>query len=171
MPNASRPATAGLVLVAVLLLAGCEDPRYLDPPASLTVSDLVGTWETHYSETRLDRIEIRQDGAFKQTYKKSGEPDYVWETPWNEWRLERLRDGLVRVHLEGAAWWMLAPPYRRGGHFHDPYTQELTFIQNELVLHVRMDSKGELLLHHLWISVDSGFALIGGEVEVFRRVD
>jgi hypothetical protein len=42
---------------------------------------------------------------------------------------------------------------------------------DELVLEVRQTSRGELLLHHLWLTGDRGFALIGGQSELYQRVN
>lgn len=98
-------ATRARVPEKVERLVGSEPP-----PATFRKTDLVGTWEGHYGGYAgygqgLDRLILRADGTFKQIYEieKQG---YVYETPWNEWWMERFPDGRVRVHLEGARYYV-----------------------------------------------------------------
>ena len=109
---------------------------------------------------------------------------YVYETPWSRWSLERVPDGRIKIHLQGARYYLagkevgelegLTAPtrYDAGGEakwFYDPFGEELTHMVKELALNVR-SVRGELILHHMWTSGDGGFALFGGEVETFRRL-
>lgn len=176
-------AMALSVLVSLVPVT-CQAP-YSNPPATFQDSDLVGTWETRYGGA-VDRLIIRADGTFKQIYR---EGTYVYETPWNRWWTERLPNGRVRVHLEGARFYIIEgiesaeqegmyPPYppaglrRRPRAFKDPFGGELLEMVGELTLNVRRLSSGELILHHMWIPGDgAAFAIIGGEREMFRRVD
>lgn len=161
-----------LVLVAGIiayLVSACTASSFADPPPDLETADLVGIWETHYSKQSTDRLELRADGTFRQTYADSGET-YAFETPWNAWRLQRLPGGLVRVHLDGARYFPESPAQEAYG-FYDPFANELLRPIKELILNVRVNMEGELVLHHMWIGTDRGFALFGGEKEYFRRVD
>lgn len=75
------------------------------PPATFQETDLVGTWEGHYgSPWGTDRLIIRENGTFRQIY--INEKGYIYETSWNKWWVERLPDGRVRVHLEGARYYL-----------------------------------------------------------------
>jgi hypothetical protein len=55
--------------------------------------------------------------------------------------------------------------------FFDPFAEELVLMVGELILHVRTDSSGELLLHHVWTHHEGGFVISGCSREQFRRVD
>jgi len=183
------------VVLAVLILltaSACEGP-YSNPSSTFQDSDLVGTWEAHYVARDADRLILRADGTFKQVYEDHTVEDYIYETPWNEWGVEHFPDGRVQLHLQGARYYnasirlaerdgmsapgpedepdfwgeMGPPPFA----FYDPIAKEALYMVRELVLNVRSDSSGELLLLHMWISSDRGFALIGGETKVFRRIE
>jgi hypothetical protein len=41
---------------------------------------------------------------------------------------------------------------------------------HKLVLNVRIDSRGRLVLYQMWTQFDCCFALFGGERDVFRKV-
>ena len=146
-----------------------------EPPlATFRETDLVGTWEGHYGGYAgygqgLDRLILRADGTFKQIYKieKQG---YVYETPWNKWWVERFPDGRVRVHLEGARYYVdgieIAErdgllPAGFGGppahHFYDPFAEgqeKWVEMIRKLILNVRRVSSGELVLAHMSGSSD-----------------
>ncbi|HUW95932.1 MAG TPA: hypothetical protein VMW58_09090 [Anaerolineae bacterium] len=155
----------------------------------------MGTWETRYAgwpAGDLDRLILRGDGAFRQVYENYILKDYVYQTQWEEWWLERFPDGRVRVHLEGARYYASGitiaeleglgipcptsqpgctgeprlPPHS----FYDPFAREYLYMEGELVLNVRVDSTGEFLLHHMWYHSDGGFAIADCEGEQFRRV-
>jgi len=170
----SRWAIAFLTCTVLLLLSGCEVLRcragFSPPPLDLDEADLVGVWELPYGQYGVERLQLRADGTFKQVYEQCYEEDYFFETPWNQWWLERLPDGLVRVRLQGARYF-LAGVGRQAGTLYDPFTRELIHPINELVLTVRSDCDDKLILHHMWTSGDRGFVIFGGESEFFRRVD
>jgi len=143
-------------------------------------------WET--KNAGVDRLIIRADGTFKQTYRQG---DYVYETPWKEWRVERFSAGRIRLHLQGARNYSVSITLaeREGlGHpcpeefpdchwasepypYYDPIAQEDVDMVGKLVLNVRSDSSGELLLLHMWKTGDQGFPIIGGGIELFRRIE
>ena len=52
----------------------------------------------------------------------------------------------------------------------DPIAREFVQMVEELVLNVRTDSTGELILLHMRMSSAEGFPIIGGGTEEFRRV-
>jgi len=183
---------AAIVWMCISLTIAQCGTQFSAPPASLQESDLLGTWQTSYWRSGVDTLIIRKDGTFKQIYRSMREKDYVYETPWNKWWLERLSDGRVRLHLDGARFYIAGigfaeqeglhapcpdywPDCRMGEQppafgFYDPYGEEFVEMVEELVLNVRCDSSGKIVLHHMWDSSDRGFALFGGEKEVFLRV-
>jgi hypothetical protein len=209
----ARPSLAGLAVVLLVTASACVCPRplapyypfasaicleapYSPPPSTFQDSDLVGTWETRYTgwpAGDIDRLTFREDGTFRQVYQNFRLKDYVYETQWSEWWLERFPDGRVRVHLQGARYYASGitiaeleglgmpcptsqpgctgeprlPPYP----FFDPFAREYLHMERELVLNVRVDSAGELLLHHMWFHSDRGFAVAGCEADHFRRVE
>lgn len=180
-----------LPVLVLLMAASCREAPYSNPPSTFQNSDLANTWEVRYGERGIDRLILKQDGTFKQIYQDYTEEDYVYETSWNEWWVERSSNGKVLVHLQGARYYLAGiriaeldgmgnpcpeeSPDCYSGHnprsFYDPIADDTIHMVKELVLNVRSDSSGDLLLHHMWISSDRGFALIGGEREEFRRVD
>lgn len=189
MKRSKRLAAVLSVLVLMMTAAQCgvqSGGPFSNPPLAFQKSDLAGTWETKYAG--VDRLIIKADGTFKQTYR---EEDYVYETPWNEWWVERFPDGRVRLHLQGARNYNVSITLaeRDGLHhacpeeypdcewasepygYYDPIGHEFVEMVNKLVLNVRSDSSGELLLLHMWKSGTQGFAIIGGEGEVFRRIE
>jgi hypothetical protein len=166
----NRLVLALLVGIIVFLVSACSTASsFEDPPPDLETADLAGIWETHYSRQSTDRLELRADGTFRQTYADSGE-NYAFETRWNAWRLQRLSDGLIRVHLKGARYFPDTPAQQAYG-LYDPFAKETLRPINELVLSVRVDLEGELVLHHMWTTSDRGFALFGGEKLYFVRID
>ncbi len=184
------PAFALLMMQLCCCMPG--DISYSNPPPTFQDTDLVGVWEAHYG-IGIDNLTIRADGTFKQVYRDYTVEGYVYETSWNKWWVERFSDGRVWVHLQGARYYldgiMMAeldgkdypgpedqpdfwgktgpPPFP----FYDPFGKRPLYMVGELVLNVRCDSSGEIILHHMWTSSDRGFAIIGGDVEVFRRVE
>lgn len=176
-------------IVLILAVPSACNATFDNPPVDLQTSDLVGTWETRYGGGRVDRILIREDGTYKQIYYDKRN-NYSWETPWNKWSLEKLPDGNMRLHLQGGRYFLagievaerdgLGPPctaeYPNCGWdlspelFYDPFEEQLIEMVNELALNIRMVSS-ELILHHVWTSGDRGFAIFGGEQEIYRRVN
>jgi hypothetical protein len=182
---------AGILLaIALPLTSGCKAP-YSNPSETFKDNDLVGMWEGHYGDWGFDRLNIRPDGTFKQVYQDNTAKGYMYETPWNKWWVERFSDGRARLHLQGARYYLygirraelngmdppcsLLPPNCLVGEepqpasFYDPIAQESVKMIKELVLNVRSDS-GKIILMHMWIDSDGGFAMIGGEREEFRRL-
>ena len=149
--------------------SGWDD--FADPPAELEGTDLVGLWETSYGRYSRDRLELRADGTFKQRYEVDtpAEEPYVFETPWNEWHLEHLSDGRVRLHLAGARYFAAGRPPK--GRLWDPFAWEEVLPKRYLVLNVRVLNGFEYVLYHMWTTHDRGFSLFGGESLFFRRRD
>ena len=171
----------------------CVEAPYSPPSSSFVLSDIAGTWEARY-HPGVDTLHIREDGTFRQLYVHDDYwRHYEYETPWNEWWSERLPDDIMRIHLPGARYYLRgigigereafsAPcpagtPRSRGAScsaahsFVDPFTRELVVMPRELVLTVRVDSSGELLLHHMFYSLDEGFGLSGCHSYQFRRFE
>lgn len=164
--------------------AMCREAPYSPPPETFQEAHLVGTWETSYWRDSLDSLTFREDGTFKQVFSYPSRGNYRYETPWNDWSLEVLPDGAVQVHLDGARYYPdgIKTAERDGRQswgdpdpspmpFFDPFVEELVFMLGELVLHVRVDSSGRLLLHHLWTHHEGGFVVSGCERGQFRRVE
>jgi hypothetical protein len=171
-------AGSGLVCVSPFRsLRMCLQAPYSPPPATVGEIDLVGTWEAHYGRS-VDRLMLSPDGTFKQVYTSGYVEGYVYETGWNSWGVQRLGDGRVRVRLEGARFYPdgIAVAEEGGwGHgtqsFYDPITVRPVDMDGRLVLNVRVDPGGELILYHMWSTGDQGFAMTGCEMDFFRRVE
>ncbi|OGO40819.1 MAG: hypothetical protein A2W36_05860 [Chloroflexi bacterium RBG_16_58_14] len=177
-------------LIPILFLATACGVSFENPPDNLQESDLVGVWEAHYGSRGTDWMIIRADGTYQQIYDNSRE-DYFYKSPRNKWWLERLTNGLIRIHLSGGRYYLagidigereglgpVCPPddpdcfwENQPEVFYDPFAKESIEMVGELVLNVQLDKNGNLILHHMWTSSDSGFAIIGGEEEIFRLVD
>jgi len=177
MAREDKKLSVFLVFIVMLMLMACG-VSYSNPLEAFHDLDLVGTWEAHYWKDVVDQLIIREDGLFKQIYRDG--TGYVYETPWNEWWVEHFPDGRVRLHLKGARYYRegisiaeedgMLPGSNWPRFFYDPFADESIDMVRKLILNVQTDSSGELILHHMWISSDRGFALIGGEMEVFRRI-
>jgi len=173
---------SSVVLVVLVLgrpvesLRLCMQAPYLSPPATFEDEDLVGTWRAHYDNS-VDTLILKADGTFKQIYEDRYDADYVYETLWNQWRVERYPDGRVRVYLRGARFYeegtRVAEEYGyfRDWRFYDQVAEEVVTMPDTLVLNVRVDSSGQPLLLHLWSIGDEGFGLFGCERNIFRRVE
>lgn len=161
----------------------CLEAPYSPPGPTFQDSELVGTWETEYGRS-VDRVTLAADHTFEQLYEDGYAPEYVYHSPPGKWWVEYLQDGEIRLHLEGARYYpaglgiaeregleSYGQPHPPPMPFFDPFAQEGVFMVGELVLQVRTDSSGELLLHHLWMHHDRGFAIAGCQRLQFRRVD
>jgi hypothetical protein len=171
----------------------CLEAPYSPPASALQESDLVGTWEARY-RGGVDTLTIRDEDTFKQVYRDQYEAEYLYETAWNEWWLERRADGRVRIHLQGARYYprgirtaeldgLGAPtcptsspgctgkPFPLPYPFVDPFTRDRVDMVQELVLNIRVDSAGQLLLHHMFYHGDEGFVISGCGSYHFRRVE
>ena len=170
----------------------CVEAPYSSPSSSFVESDLAGVWEARY-QPGLDTLHIRGDGTYKQVYVHDDYwRHYVYETTWDEWWLERLPDGIMHIHLRGGRYYLRgigvgerdafsAPcstgtprgsgePCSATQPLVDPFTRELVVAPGELVLTVRVDSSGDLLLHHMFHSLEEGFLLSGCQSYQFRRL-
>lgn len=170
----------------------CSEAPFSSPEPGFEQSDLVGTWEARYG-SRVDTVILKGDGTFKQVYRDATARDYVYETPWKEWRLERFPDGRIRLHLQGARYYIRGitigelrgitgggadkdvHPTREPGAlpypFYDPFGREHLHMVGELILTVRVDSSAEFLLHHMTYSSEEGFGMIGCQTKHFRRIE
>lgn len=172
-----------------LVLSGCGAP-YLNPSDTFRGADLVGTWKLSLPGGSVDHLILRADGTFQQIYQDGAQRDYLFESPRSPWWTERRSDGSLRLHLKGARYYLdETETAERNGRgrcsstlpgcqldqepypFYDPFAGETVYMLDELVLEVRQTSRGELLLHHLWLTGDRGFALIDGQSEIYRRVN
>ena len=154
----------------------CVQAPYLPPPATFEDEDLVGTWRARYDDS-VDTLILKANGTFKQIYEDSYDEDYVYETPWNEWRVERYRDGRARVYLEGARFYEQGPMIAEEGGcyrdwtFYDQVADEFVTMPDMLVLNLRVDSPGEPLLLHLSCTWGETYALLDCERSIFRLVE
>lgn len=164
----------------------CAEAPFSPPAPELEESDLVGTWETHYNnDVDVDRLILKSDGTFKQIYEERVAHVlrlYSYETPWNHWWVEPFPDGRAQVHLEGARYFYAGKtiadlegmgfgPEPLPWLFHDPFGDEYLEMVGELILNVRIDSKGQLLLHHMSPGSDGDFSMTGCQTSHFRRVE
>ena len=170
-----------------------QEAPFDNPPSSLAEIDLIGSWVTKYGgwAERTDKIVLGSGGKYKQTYIENGE--YIFESQWNDWWIEVLPDGRQHLHLENGKYFlggvafsekmegMVLPckendsaceenPITITWPLYDWIGNEFIEYSSELILNIRVDSSNELILLHLWTSTDRGWAIFGGEVEIFRRV-
>ena len=145
-------AIALFVLVAFMLMVNACSINPTNPSPSLKVSDLEGVWATHYSPGTTDRIIINSDGTFQQVFEDSHE-EYLFDSGWSQWTLEKLPNGTVRLHLHGGHYYLdgisLAETNGRKNpdhpclgedctwgleprSFYDPFTDELVQMVDEL---------------------------------------
>lgn len=175
-----QPSILLIILVLVMLIASCttDISKSSNPPETLQEFDLVGTWMANYGSYRgIDRLVLREDGLFQQTYENPRD-GYVFQTSWNQWRLDHLADGRVRIYLKGARYyaggepggeliatepWTFCDPFAERG---DDWTKWDINMIGKLVLNVRLLPSGELVLYHMWPGcADSAFL----DKEVFHK--
>lgn len=157
----SRVMRSILLVLLIGVASSCDllpTPEKLcdNPPSDFREADLVGTWEVEYGNQGIDRLVIKADGTFKQTYRDYGEQGYVYETSWNEWRVKRFSDGRVRLFLEGARYYdagITTAEYLEVGASAcwDPFVEKFVSMERRLVLNVRAcdDVPGGLILKHM----------------------
>lgn len=168
-----------LWLGALLTLPACSgETPYTNPPPSLRISDIAGTWEGRYG-SGLDTLIIGRTGNFRQIYQDRHTPEHSYETDWKEGYLEILGDGRARLHLPGARYYpggpdvaerdgMSAPcPERQpdcwgGGppppyDFWDPIGQDFCYMRGELILNVQRTRTGDLVLLQMLEGSDGGW--------------
>ncbi len=162
-----------LVVGLLALVVGFCRPEwpYSNPPPSLRVEDLVGTWQEHYLAYGTDILVLRADGTFQQTYKDGS---YVYQTLPHPWTVERFADGRVRLHLQGARYYAagIAMGESDRSWFYDPIAGESVKMAGDLVLNVQISARGETALVHMVGSADEGWIILvlGLRAERFRRV-
>jgi len=186
-----RSRNFSVVILAVLLvfvLNSCGAP-WTNPGDSFRDDDLVGTWRASYPGGGVDLLIMAANTTFQQEYRDGVQKAYVFKSPTDKWWTERLPDGLLRLHLQGARYYEIGIEFaeqngrgwcsstevdcRRDQEpypFYDPFAHATVYMLDELVLEIRQTSRGELILHHLSTNVDGGFALIGGESDIYQRV-
>lgn len=193
MKALSWPRGIVLLLIVLASSACAGETPYSNPPDTLQESDLAGTWNCQYTK-RDDTIILRADGTFMQVYHDNIEKDYVFETPWNEWWLERSPVGWVRLHLQGARYYPSGirwaelegryPPCpteepgcgggeeRPARAYFDPLTGDPLDMLGELVLSVQATRTGDIVLLHMLDNADAGaISLFEGRAQGFRRVE
>jgi hypothetical protein len=158
---------------------------FADPSQSFAKTDLVGVWETHYAEG-FEKLEIKTDNTFRQIYFSNNAENNLFTE--GTWRIEEFSDGRKRIHLVGAHYFLAGwgfslnnglipcgdkcdtsitqPPF----FYYDPIAGEQITQVGELILNIRMRPDGKLIMMHMWQSSDQGFALFGGNQEVFTKV-
>ena len=164
-----RLLTVKFGFILVLLLCSCTAP-YPKPPKDLMKDDLLGIWEAHYSLRAVDQLVLRRDD-FSQKYQDKDEAGYNFEQSGNEWTMKHFPDGRVQIWLERGKYFRLGYNLSKKLPIYNPFTEEFEDVATQLILEVRTDSAGNLILHHLFLDADQGFALIGGERQYFRKVD
>lgn len=160
---------ACLFALICILLAGCG-LSYQNPPKSLEKTDLIGTWEVSYDEWGKDSIALGID-SFTQKYQDSLGQGHTYEFTGHQWQLERLPQGLVRIHLQGAKYFRLGVDFSNQSYLYDSFANETLTIQGELVLEVRVTQANEFVLYHLTTDADAGgVSLFGNSANFFRKV-
>lgn len=157
------------VIVITHLFGGCVSP-YLSPSNVLKTDDLVGLWQIDYGCGR-EQLTLRKDGTFLQDYqaKCQNERSFRFESD-KKWWIETPSPGFIRLWLPGARYLALGSQWQGATCCTDHFTGEHLFLEDELVLHVRMDASNRLLLHHLSIDADGGFPLFSDGL-VYRKIE
>lgn len=125
-----------------------------------------------YGSWGEEQLTLRADGSFEQAYQGLGARDepYRFKSK-TRWSIEPLAGGFYRLHLPGLRYNV----YGLNGQkervmYYDPFVNKAVKMENELILHVRQDASGQLILHHLFLGADEGFPIFGAESLIFRRV-
>jgi len=104
---------------------------------------------------------------------------YRYETPWNEWWIEPREDGEAWLHLQGGRYYVGGAKWGEQEGlvcynddctrssprvFLDPVSDGLTRMVGELILVIREDARGNMILVHMCTSQD------GCEYDYFSRI-
>jgi len=171
----------------------CLQLPYRAPPSPFTESHLAGIWQDTYPDGGIERLTFSENGTFEQIFRGAGEEDSIEHAISGRWWLEHLPDGGVRAHLQGAWYYpqqMVVPDLEAAAEscppddtmcrhrylewpyaFFDPISNQPITMAGALVLSVRADLSGELLLHHMRTSSTQLIAIPDCRAEHFRRVD
>lgn len=182
----------GIYLVVILIIGitvtACSKTS-THPSANIQMSDLEGEWQAQYGSGVTDKLILRSDGTFREVFEDV-KKNYVFDSGWNNWTIEKSSKELARLRfqagryylegitlaetngrknpkspcLDGDCSWGLEPRI-----FYDPFSDEVVNMVDELLLVPLIDSNGKIILHHIWTSSDRGFALIGGDKEIFHE--
>jgi len=170
-------ATA-MAIVTLVQLSRCTanwEAPYSTPPPDLKAKDLTGVWVCQYLGGDEDILIIREDGTFMQTLRVRKTGEILFQTPWNEWHMERFSDGRVRLHLIGARQFVGGPELAEAEKnspwpYNDPFSDETIWPENELMLNVRTTRQGELVLvQFLRGAADAPYLDLSGKAVRFRR--
>jgi hypothetical protein len=175
-----------MTLTVVITVTACA-ADFTPASANTQMNDLEGDWQANYTSGVTDKLTLRSNGTFKQVFEDF-QKDYVFDSGWSNWTVEQSSKGLVRLRLQGGRYYLegitLAETNGRKNPnnpcldgdctwgfepriFYDPFSDEVVHMVDELLLLSLIDSTGKLILHHIWTSSDRGFALIGGDKEIF----
>lgn len=182
-----------IFLLNLSFVASCMPDGFFTPAPDLNREQLLGVWETQCGQDCFERLVLKSDGTFDQFYHSKNEEDYLPGSSATQWRLKYFADGRVRLYLQGGRYfrrglefarlngWELSPlasdsdlpqnESKRLALFYDPIAQEYLTMENELVLNIRANKSGDLLLLQMWTSSDEGFSIIGRKSEIFQRID
>jgi hypothetical protein len=69
-------------------------------PKGFSSSDLLGTWIGKYFGN-IDRLTLRADGKYRQSYEFYADPSLNFESPWRNWYVEEDHRGYALLHLVG----------------------------------------------------------------------
>lgn len=120
MAQKSWSKIAAFFVLVWMSISACTIVQFTAPLETLEASNLVGTWQANYENyelydaawmittlVRITGVEIfilKADGTYQQIYDNG--KGYVYTSPWNKWSLERLPNGRLQVHLEGARYYL-----------------------------------------------------------------
>ncbi len=151
----------------VQLLIGCQT-SHPGPPKDFQLNLLDGVWEARYSAEEVDQLVIRSDGTYKQVFRRG---QRLIESEWHYWELEHLDSGNTRIILHQGRFNASQAPLPLNLEFYDPFEEEFVRMRWRLVLQVRTDSSGNLILHHLFTDPDNGFLVFGSQRRYFQKVE
>ncbi len=156
------------VLFLVLRL-GTYTP-FVNPVPSFDQHELYGIWEASYCDGCKDRLSIYGDGLFEQEYQQ---PNNQFNSGKSTWRLERLIDGRMQLHLKTARYYRLgASFFEQYGYtspLYDPFSKNSIIMDNVLILEVVYKHSRQLVLHHMLLGPDEGFPIFDTGSNYFQK--
>ena len=186
MQTGKQPRVIFVLSAMLGAVMACSNPIKFTSPLPMSMPELEGVWVAHYGSGQTDTLTLKSDGTFRQEFENPLN-QYAFDSGWNEWILEELPIGIVRLHLKGGRYYLAGISFgesngkipciendctlegeSRG--FYDPFAEEVVYMRDELILVVQLDSSNRLILHHMWTSSDRGFLVFGGDSEIFHQV-
>ena len=154
------------ILLFLFTAIACGGYEYVPPPMNFDESDLVGTWQATYGLTSTDTITLKSDGTYQQKFE-APQINYVYESPWYEWRVEYSASRKPKLHLEKMRYYEFSLDIGEAGGRHSDgqpvlfvdidEDDEVIEMMDKVILRINGDQNYPrgIILQHMHIDLDT----------------